>query len=118
MERFDEYWQAVSAKVCVKCIDGDSNGHCRIGDERECGLNTHFPKIVETILAVESERLEPYLHALRQNVCADCLHQSTDGTCTVRTQVDCPLDRYFPMIIDVIQGVRAQLDEQVEAFGD
>jgi hypothetical protein len=118
MERYDEYWQAVSAKVCIKCIDADSNGHCRIGNERECGLKIHFPKIVETILSVESDKLEPYVLALRQTVCANCEYQSADGTCTVRTQIDCALDRYFPMIVDVIQGVRVPLDEQVEAFGD
>lgn len=118
MEQFYEYWQAVSAKVCVKCIDGDSNGHCRLGNEQECSLKIHFPNIVETILSVESDNLEPYVRALRQNICVSCKYQSVDGTCTVRTQMDCALDRYYPMIVNVIQGVRVPSDGQTEAFGD
>ena len=118
MVQFNEYWQAVRAKVCAKCIDGDSNGHCRLDTGRECGLTAHFPRIVETVVSVESDRLEPFVHALRQNVCANCKDQSPDGTCAVRTHVDCALDRYFPIIVDVIQGVRAPLEETAEAFGD
>jgi hypothetical protein len=118
MEQFDEYWQAVSRTVCVKCIDGDSNGHCRLGNEQECGLKIHFRSIVGTILSVESDKLGPYVRALRQNVCANCRYQSADGMCTVRLQIDCALDRYFAMIVDIIEEARVPLNEQAEAFGD
>ncbi|MGB2867867.1 MAG: hypothetical protein WBD36_05410 [Bacteroidota bacterium] len=118
MVHFNEYWKAVSARVCAKCIDGDSNGYCRLGEGRECGLTAHFPRIVETILSVESDSLEPYVSALRKNVCEKCKEQSADGTCAARKQVDCGLDRYFPMIVDVVQGVRVPLEGTPEAFGD
>lgn len=118
MVQFNEYWQVIQERVCVKCIDSDSKGHCRIGSERECALRTHFSKIVETVLSVESDGFEPYIHALRQNVCANCRHQSKAGICNVRKQVDCALDRYFPMVVDLIQGAQVPLDEHVEAFGD
>ena len=103
----DEYWDAVRAKVCVKCIDGDGLGNCRLTGEYACGLSVHFPRIVDTVLSVSSSSMEPYIEALRVNVCSNCLHQSPDGTCTFRSNVDCGLDRYFPLIVEAIEGLHA-----------
>src|SRR3970282_1844297 len=98
MENLDPYWQAVHQTVCVKCIDSNGNGNCLLSHDDACGLGSHFPRIVETVLSVQSDTLEPYLEVLRNNVCAHCKHQSPDGKCMVRAQVDCGLDRYFPLV--------------------
>ena len=99
----EEYWDAVQRKVCLKCIDGDGRGNCLLGTVDECALKAHFPKIVETVLAVRSSDMEPYLTGLRQNVCTQCRHQSADGTCVLRNEVDCALDRYFPIVAEAIE---------------
>lgn len=113
MVHLDEYREVVRAKICAKCVDGDANGGCRIGGEQACAIIDHLPRIVETVLSVESDRLEPYVKALRENVCAGCQHQETSGNCAVREKVDCPLDRYFPMIVDVLLEQRFQLNQMV-----
>jgi len=118
MEDVDTYWQAVQGRVCVKCIDSDGHGNCRLSGEDACGLKLHFPKIVATVLAVQSNTIEPYIEALRKNVCADCKHQSPDGTCQFRIQADCGLDRYFPLVIETIETVRLQTEDRIDAFGD
>lgn len=118
MEHLSDYCRAVSARVCLRCIDSDSDGRCRLTQEQQCALIVHFPKIVATIFSVESDRLEPYVDALRKNVCASCSHQSAEGSCTLRNHVDCGLDRYFPMIVNIIQQSRLEFDSRVEAFGD
>ena len=138
----DEYWEAVQRRVCVKCIDSDGHGNCLLSGEDECGLILHFPKIVETVLSVKSDSLDPYIEALRHNVCSQCpsrfrgtrsppdivwtdKHQSPDGTRMFRSRADCGLDRYFPMVVEAIE--RAQLEQETqtdsiegipEAFGD
>ena len=138
----DEYWEAVQRRVCVKCIDSDGHGNCLLSGEDECGLILHFPKIVETVLSVKSDSLDPYIEALRHNVCSQCpsrfrgtrsrpdivgtdKHQSLDVECMVRNRLDCGLDRYFPMVVEAIE--RAQLEQETqtdsiegipEAFGD
>ncbi len=104
----DDYWEAVRAKVCVKCIDGDGHGTCRLTGAYACGLSVHFPRMVETVLSVESEAMEPFIEALRNNVCTTCLHQSPDGTCSFRSNVDCGLDRYFPLIVETIEELHAR----------
>ena len=118
MQDLDKYWQAVQGRVCVKCIDSDGHGSCRLNGEDACGLKLHFPRIVETVLAVQSYTIEPYIEALRQHVCANCKHRSSDGTCTFRSNLDCGLDRYFPLVIEAIETVRLQAETSIEAFGD
>jgi hypothetical protein len=105
MTRLEMYWEAVQERVCKHCIDSDRKGNCRLSANEECGVKVHFPAIVETVLAVQNDRLDPYVKSLRDNVCASCRHQSADGTCVIRNHVDCALDRYYPMIVEAIEAV-------------
>jgi len=102
----DDYWQVVSAKVCAKCIDGDGRENCRLSAGEECALKARFPKIVETVLSVKTDRMEPYIQELRKNVCRLCIDQSPDGTCILRSHLDCGLDRYFPLVVEAIEGMQ------------
>jgi hypothetical protein len=104
----DKYWQAVQSRVCVKCIDSDGHGICRLTSAEECGLKVHFPGIVETVLSVQSDEIETYVEALRHNVCMNCKNQSVDGKCMFRTSLDCGLDRYFPLVVEAIEGLRRE----------
>ena len=105
MTEVNKYWEAVQANVCAHCIDSDGKGACRLAGDVECGLSRYFPDVVETVLSVQSNNLGPYVRALRENVCAVCEHQSKDGACLVRTEVDCGLDRYFPMVVGSIESL-------------
>ena len=118
MKGLERYREAVKYRVCAKCIDSDRYGTCRLTGEEECGLTLYFPKIVEAILSVQSQKPEAYVEALRNNVCASCRHHSPDGTCMIRQHVDCGLDRYFPMIVEVVEDVRLELERANEGFGD
>ncbi len=118
MHAREKYWEAVRFDVCTKCIDGDGHGNCRLSGEKDCGLKLHFQNMVETILSVQSEELEAYVQALRNNVCSICRHQSHDGTCMLRRHADCGLDRYFPMIVQAVERVRFELESTNEGFGD
>ena len=110
MEDLDKYWQAVQHRVCAHCIDSDGNGDCRLKAEDACVLKPQFRRIVETVLSVQCNAIEPYIEALRQNVCVECKHQSADGTCTTRNRLDCGLDRYFPLVIEAIETFRLQTE--------
>jgi hypothetical protein len=116
MEDVDTYWRAVQDRVCSKCIDSDGLGNCRLSGDEDCGLRLHFPRIVETVLSVQSERLEPYIDALRRDVCTYCRHQSPDGTCQFRVHADCGLDRYFPLVVEAIEEVRSNTPDVPESF--
>jgi hypothetical protein len=101
----ENYWQAVQQRVCAKCVDGDKFGNCLLSAGETCGLKAYFPQIVESVLSVQSAALDSYVAALRKNVCSGCRHQSSDGTCSLRRSLDCGLDRYFPVVVEVIEEV-------------
>jgi hypothetical protein len=99
----EEYWQMLQARVCSKCLDGDGQGNCRLAHDGFCALKTYFPKIVEVINCVYSDSMIPYEEQLRLRVCHDCKHENPQGQCKLREQVECALDRYFPLIVEVIE---------------
>ena len=101
-----EYWEALQARICVKCVDGDTKGNCLIGRERECALKIFLPQILEVVNSVYSPFMMPYENLLRNKICAVCMHQNPSGGCTVRNEVECALDRYFPLVVEVIEELR------------
>lgn len=109
MERLEQYWEAVREKVCANCIDSDGFGNCRLSGIQECGIKMHFPRIVDAVLSVKSERIDTYVEVLRRIVCTECRNQSADGRCSLRDHIDCGLDRYFPLVVEAIEEVQAKL---------
>ena len=105
----DRYWQAVSARVCVKCIDGDGMGNCRLTPGQECALQLHFPEVVHAVLTASGKSIEPYVNSLRAGVCSTCEHETAMGSCMLRIQLDCGLDRYLPMVVEAIEEVRREI---------
>jgi biotin carboxylase len=103
MPTSEEYWEALQRKICVKCVDGDGSGSCLIAPGSDCAMKTHFPQIIETVNSVFSPSVEPYVEQLRKKVCAVCTGQSSEGSCRLRSETDCALDRYFPLIVQVIE---------------
>lgn len=102
----DELWQALQERVCVKCLDGNGRGDCRIAGDGFCALKAFLPTIVEIVSSVQSTSILPYEEQLRLKVCGRCKNQSTDGRCVLREHVDCALDRYFPLIVEVIEATQ------------
>lgn len=105
----DEIWQALQDRVCVKCLDGNGLGDCRIAQDGFCALKAYFPSIVEVVRSVQSFSIIPYEEKLRLNVCSRCKNQSSTGECILRRYVDCVLDRYFPLIVEVIEQTQRRM---------
>ncbi len=102
----DQQWDSIRQRVCRKCIDGDSKGGCRLPVDETCALDAFFPEIVETVSSVRSGSYQDYVDALRARVCSSCEHQFSNGFCAKRNSLECALDRYFPIIIEVIEAVK------------
>ncbi len=102
----DQRWDAVRHVVCRKCIDGDGRGNCLLPVDDSCALDKFFPTIAETILTVRSASYQSYVDALRTKICRSCDHQFADGVCRKRDTLECALDRYYPLVIDVVESMR------------
>jgi hypothetical protein len=98
--------QALRQKICGVCIDRNVDGICSLDESGECSLFAKFPRIAASIGRVQSDHLDDYVTAIRQDVCANCVEQEDDGTCKQRDQGICVLDRYLAFIVDVIEEAR------------
>jgi hypothetical protein len=94
--------EAIRARVCSHCIDANQNGQCTLSSESTCPVELYTSSIVQAIASVNSDDYPAYIAALRADVCRDCKYGSADA-CDLRDQIDCPLDRYYPMVIDVVE---------------
>lgn len=101
----DHYWDALQERVCRKCMDGDGRGHCRLSREQSCTLHEFHPEVFALIGSLRETTYEPYVQALRQKICSACTRQEEDGTCRQRESLECPLDRYYPLVIEVAERV-------------
>jgi hypothetical protein len=67
-----------------------------------CTLFELFPYVAQAILATESDRIEPYIEAIRENVCSVCIEARLDGSCPKREDRCCALDTYLGPIVEAI----------------
>ena len=98
--------EALRRRVCSVCIDRNVDGTCDLEERHECVLFDRLPQIAQSISRVRSDKVDDYVVAIRKNICDSCIHQNADGSCEVRDEVRCTLDRYLIPIIDVIEEVR------------
>lgn len=97
------YWHDIRERVCVKCIDGDGEGNCRLDPSSECAVITYLPLIIDAVGRVKSSDIAVYETELRLSVCSRCRHTTAGNHCTLRTELECGLDRYFPLIVNAIE---------------
>lgn len=105
-----QYWQAIQEKICHRCLDGDPDGVCRLPAGEECTLKSFLPQMVVTIANVQSTSMDAYVSALRRHVCILCDHQRADMACRKRDDLECALDRYYPLIVDIVETVRETME--------
>lgn len=98
--------QALRQKICGVCIDRNVDGTCSLNERNECALFAKFPRIAAAISRVQSDQLDDYVAAIREDICANCVEQHDDGTCKPRDEGRCVLDRYLPLIVDAIEEAR------------
>jgi len=103
MRRLEEDLQR---SICSVCVDRNADGTCSLKARHECALFERFPQIARAILRVQSNHVQDYIAAIREDVCHNCPNQQEDGFCRVRDEVRCILDRYLLLIIDVIERTR------------
>lgn len=90
-------------KICRVCVDRNVDGSCNRLMEGTCTLMAKLPQAAEAILSVESDRLEPYIQAIRDRVCVTCDRRNPDGTCDARDTDNCMLNCYLPLVVEAIE---------------
>jgi hypothetical protein len=105
-ERYRAYWEAIRRRVCASCLDQHDDETCGLSGHRVCAIETHLPRIVQTILSVESDRMDDYVAAIEREVCTRCPSQDPSGHCALREGGDCGLYQYMFLVVEAIEEVR------------
>ena len=93
----------VRDKICRVCSDRTADGNCGLEQPSTCALFRLFPQVAQAIQSVHSDEIGDYIQAIRTGVCSVCNEQMPDGSCETRHQVQCALDAYLLLIVDVIE---------------
>lgn len=65
-------------------------------------LFARLDDVIEVIEGIRDYSVEPYQQKVRQMICTTC-RQDGEGLCVTRDNELCALDKYFPMIVAVIE---------------
>ena len=93
----------VRNRICKVCTERTVDGQCGLEEPSNCALFRLFPQVAQAIQSVQSDDIQQYIEAIRRNVCAVCADQARDGSCETRQQVQCSLDAYLLLVVEVIE---------------
>ncbi len=99
-------WTVLQDRICRRCVDGDGTGACRLPAGEACALQHFLPEIIATVSATTATTIDGYIERLRSGICAHCDSQNADLVCSKRNHLECALDRYYPLVIEIIEQVR------------
>jgi hypothetical protein len=98
----------VRNRICKVCTDRTVDGACGLEQPSRCALFRLFPQVAQAIQSVESDDIQQYIEAIRQNVCSVCADHAADGSCETRQEVQCALDAYLLLVVDAIEEATAK----------
>ena len=104
-----KYIEAVRQNICSICVDSNEKGGCTLNKDEICAIELYLPQIVEVVHNTNSEYVDDHYKNLKDTICADCKTRDTEGYCFLKDDANCSLDRYFPIIVETIQKVDAEL---------
>ena len=93
----------VRDRICRVCSSRTVQGDCGLENPSSCALFQLFPQVAKAIQSVESDDIQPYIDAIRQQVCRVCADQDAAGDCETREQVQCALDAYLLPVVEAIE---------------
>lgn len=106
------YEEAIRQHVCPRCIDFGENGICHSLDPEGCAIFRFLPELVSVAERLSEYRIQPYVDAVRSDICMKCRGGKARGVCPLRDTLDCGLDRYLPLVLEAIEEVNALRTEE------
>lgn len=93
-----EYLEEIREQVCSRCPERPPGGPPCAPLGKECGIEMHLSALIESIHAVQSDRIAPYLAHNRLEICMHCafLHSSI---------CPCPMDYLTVLLVEAVEAV-------------
>jgi hypothetical protein len=105
-----EYLEEIREHVCSRCPERPPGGPPCVARGKDCGVEMHLPELIDSIHAVNSKRLAPYLAHNRMEICSRCALLHSD-ICP------CPMDYLALLVVEAVENVdetRAQRAQEKE----
>lgn len=89
--------------LCPGCVRYTRTHGCSLPKDRMCSVFKNLDDLVTIVRSTHSRSIEPYATVLREQICAACHYEDGHGNCPCRTDLDCALDLYYPLIVETIE---------------
>jgi hypothetical protein len=99
----DELETIVRKCICCVCTDRNDDKTCGLKEPGKCSLFRMFPLVARAIQATDSNDIQDYIQAIRQQVCSVCALGDPEGSCEERRRVQCALDAYLVLVVEAIE---------------
>src|SRR3954468_214284 len=88
----NEYREEIREQVCSRCVERPPGGPPCAPLGKQCGVEMHLPQLLDSIRAVDSQLIDPYLEHNRQHICEGCAFMNS-GICP------CPMDYLSVLLV-------------------
>lgn len=99
--------ESLRRRVCSVCVEALPDGTCGRPPDHPCPLFARLDEVVDVVRTTSGDSIEPYARRLRVVVCETC-EMDENGLCSQRDGLECPLDMYFPLVVEVIESELAR----------
>ncbi len=89
-------------RICRVCVHETATGGCTLTRDRECPIFQWAEQLAEVVAGVNSDLLADYMDDIQAIICPEC-HQDDQGECTDRAHLNCPLDLYLGIVVEVLE---------------
>ena len=104
-----DYLTEIRETVCSRCIERPPGGPPCAPLGKDCGIELHLPMLIESIRAVHSPMLAPYLEHNRHEICEQCalFHSSI---------CPCPMDYLSSLVVEAVENVDQRREDREREF--
>ena len=99
------YLEAIHRRICKLCAESTADGTCGLSLSLVCPIEKFLPRVVDVVHSVSNKLIKDYVPHLREHVCQRCPNKNFNDTCPLRRNAECPLARYFPLIVEAVEEV-------------
>jgi hypothetical protein len=93
-----EYLAEIRERVCSRCIERPPGGPPCGPLGKRCGVEVNLEHFIDSVRAVHSNSMEPYIDSHHSVVCSCCPASPT-------SQCPCPLDYLLLLAVEAVEAV-------------
>ena len=99
----DRIEEKLRRRICSVCSESQPDGSCGLPAQYPCTLFRQLDRVINLVTSAKAESMEAYTRRLREVVCSNCRLDLLSGDCGRPQDRICPLDIYFPQVVDIVE---------------